>query len=102
MELELNCLRVRSRLGLARWAMEAFGIQPSWSDLELVEEPDYFRSHVTNTIYGLVGKAGECRTVRLLHYWAASPTLRQVLQEWRRDFGAGLPRDYGVAITFER
>ena len=102
MEPELNCLRVRSRSGLARWATATFGFSPTWSQLNFVEEPNYFHSHVTHAIYSLVGQSGECRTVRLLHYWAASPTLREVLRNWRREFGAGLPRDYGVAVTFER
>jgi hypothetical protein len=101
-EPELNCLRVRSRSRLALWATETFGFSPTWSKLQFVEEPDYFASHVTQSIYSVVGQSGECRTVRLLHFWAASPTVRQVLKEWRREFGAGLPRDHGVAVTFER
>ena len=102
MKPKLNCLRIRTRQALAQWAVATFGFEPSWSELRFVADPEYFDAHVTSRIYHLVGHSGDCRTIELSHRWAASRTVRAVLRAWQREFGAGLPRDYGVAINFER
>jgi hypothetical protein len=102
METELDCFRVRTRQGLARWAAASFDLPASWTDPALLDVPEYFDALVTSAIFSVVGRSGVCRTVRLVAFWAASRTVRTVVREWRRAFGAGLPRDYGVAITFER
>ena len=106
--LELDCLRIRTRRQVARWAISAFELPRSVDDLPWIEEPALFGSRnvvdidrITGEIHVRVGTDGMGRSIRLVHGWAASPALRRVLDRWRQQFGVGLPHDFGVSITID-
>ena len=111
MELQLDCLRVRTLRQLARWAIAAFHLSRSLSSLPTVEVPGLFAPRhivdidlITGEIYSLVGENGISHTVRLVNFWALSRQVRTVLehpQGWRHTFGSGLPHDYNVCIGFK-
>ena len=111
MEIELDCLRVRTLPQLARWAIAAFHLPRPLSNLPTVEVPGLFAPRhivdirqITGEIYSLVGQSGISHAVRLVNFWALSRQVRSVLehpQGWRHTFGSGLPHDYGTCIAFK-
>ena len=110
-KVELDCARVRTCRDLAEWAIQAFQLPISVSDLPIVSTKGFLRTRheidmdsLTDRIYHHLGKNRLCFTVVLRNYRSASQDVLSVLDHprgWRRAFGSGLPHDYGVCVGFE-
>ena len=109
--LELDCLRIRTFRDIASWAIQAFDLPTTLSDLPLATAPGFIFNRriidmdfLTSLIYDHVGSNGQSYRVLLKNHLAASKDSRLVLDHergWKRMFGSGLPHDFGVCIGFE-
>ena len=99
--VELDASKVQDLDKLRDWALIHLDLTSTAK--RGLENYDVDLDGLTRTIYFDVGKHKRLYKVRLLNYENASRFLKDVIdgpQGWRREFGAGLPRDYGTCISF--
>ncbi len=98
MEIELDCLMVRTEDGLINWAVGAFELLPG-----RLPYTRYTVEYVASCIAAHATDRQEHYNVRLQRKWAASLTVRRILfgrKGWAYRLGYGLMRHSGVVVTF--
>ena len=97
-QVELNCLAVRSESSLIRWAVTAFNLPA-----EPLPYTSYSADFTCGRIASHVAKSRTFYVVSLKHAWLASLTVRRLLfgsNGWSSRLGYQLMHDDRIAVHF--